>query len=230
MPPQVRTFNPGTDPGRNMVQAGHVCARLAQIQCAGQDYCCESPASDVATCEAEMTDTCNREGFVDAVTLDSRTGFDAMRAATALQQFEDMAGRCDPTIADFGAAPDGLMAMLGGTVEAGGRCSPGLASNMPQRAGALASCRNPATTACLPTSALNWMCAPRAGAGASCFTDFNCTDGHYCPNPDFKINMTQCLPRKPDGMGCAAANECVSLTCVGGNCAPATTQSAYCLE
>jgi hypothetical protein len=231
MPGQVRTFNAGTDPRRNMVQAGKVCARLAQIQCAGEAYCCENPGRDVAACEAKMTDTCNREGFVDAITLDQRTGFDEMRAASALQQFEDMASRCDPMIGDFGADPNGLMAMVRGTVDQGGRCSPSIAGSMAQQAGALASCRDPGATACLPMSALNWTCAPRAGVGASCFSDFNCTNGNYCPNPDFQVNTNfKCLARKADGTSCGEANECLSLTCVGGTCAAATTQSAYCLQ
>jgi hypothetical protein len=230
VPSQVRTFDAGSDPARNMVQAGQVCARLAQIQCAGEAYCCENPGRDVAACVTKMTGACTGDLFVDAITLDSRTGFDAMRAATALQTFEDLARECNPTIADFGADPDGLMGMVRGTVEPGGRCSPSIAANKAQQAGALASCRDSATTACLPMSALSWTCAPRAGVGANCFSDFNCTSGNYCPNPDLKINMTRCLARKADGAACVESNECLSLTCVGGSCAAATTQSAYCLE
>jgi len=230
-PTPIRTFNAGTDPARNMVQAGRVCARLAQIQCAGEAYCCDNPGRDVAACEAKMADACATEGYVDAITLDSRTDFDATRAASALQTFEDMAARCDPMIGDFGLDPNGLMAMVRGTVAEGERCTPPLAGSKPQQAAALASCRDSATTACLPMSALSWTCAPRAGVGANCFSDFNCTDGNYCPNPGgTKINMTTCLARKADGSACVEANECLSLTCTGGSCAPATTQSAYCLE
>jgi hypothetical protein len=230
-PTQIRTFNAGSDPARNMVMAGRVCARLAQIQCAGEAYCCDSPGRDVAACESKMTNSCVSDGFVDAITLDARTGFDAARAASALQQFEDMAARCDPTIGDFGADPNGLMAMVRGTVESGGRCTPPLAGNKAQQAGALASCRDPATTACLPMSALSWTCAPRGGVGATCFSDFNCTNGNYCPNPNLQVNTNnKCLARKADGTGCVESNECLSLTCTGGTCAPATTQSAYCLE
>jgi hypothetical protein len=230
VPSQMRTFNAGSDPDRNMVQAGQVCARLAEIQCAGEEYCCENPGRDVAACVTKMTGACTSDLFVDAITLDSRAGFDAMRAADALQTFEDLARECNPMIADFGADPDGLMAMVRGTVASGGRCSPSIAANKAQQAGALASCRDSATTACLPMSALSWTCAPRAGVGANCFSDFNCTDGNYCPNPDLKINMTQCLARKADGAACVESNECLSLTCVGGSCAPATKQSAYCLQ
>jgi hypothetical protein len=229
-PPTMRTFNAGSDPARNMVQAGQVCARLAQIQCAGEAYCCENPGRDVVACESKMKTACANDGYVDAITLDSRAGFDPARAATALQQFEDMASRCDPKIGDFGADPDGLMAMVRGTVASGGRCSPGVSSNMAAQAGALASCRDSATTACLPSSALTWTCAPRGSAGANCFTDMNCQDGLYCPNPDLRINMFKCLARKPDGMSCQEANECTSLTCLGGTCAAPTTQSAYCLD
>jgi len=230
-PTQIRTFNAGTDPARNMVRAGGVCARLAQIQCAGEAYCCDSPGREVAACEAKMVDACASDNFVDAITLDSRAGFDAMRAASALQQFEDMAARCDPMIGDFGADPNGLMAMVRGTVEAGGRCTPPLAGNKAQQAAAVSSCRDPATTVCLPMSALSWTCAPRGGVGSTCFSDFNCTNGNYCPNPMLQVNTNiKCLARKADGTGCVESNECLSLTCVAGKCAPATTQSAYCLE
>jgi hypothetical protein len=97
-------------------------------------------------------------------------------------------------------------------------------------AGALASCQNAATTACLPSSALSWTCAPRGVEGAKCFTDLNCQNGFYCPNPDLQINMTNCLARKALGGSCAQDNECVSLTCIAGTCAAPTTQSAYCLQ
>lgn len=229
-PPPVKTFNAGSDPNRNRVEAGHVCARLAQIQCAGEAYCCDNPGRDVAACEAKMVDACTQDGFVDAITLDTRSGFDEERAAAALQTFEDMASRCDPMIQQFGADPNGLMAMVRGTVAEGGRCSPGISGSKAQQAGALASCQDPATTACLPTSALSWTCAPRGGAGANCFTDLNCLDGLYCPNPDLKIAMTQCLARKANGSPCQLGNECTSLTCTGGVCADPTAQSAYCLE
>lgn len=230
MPPGPRTFNPGTDPNRNMVQAGKVCSRLAQIQCAGEAYCCDNPGRDVAACEVKMADLCTKELFVDAITIDTRAGFDAARAATALQTFEEMASRCDPMIGDYGADPDGLMAMVRGTVDKGGRCSPGVTTDKARAAVALASCRNSATIACLPTSALNWSCTDRAAAGSNCFTDLNCTDGHWCPNPEFKIGMAQCVSRKADGMNCAAGNECLSLTCTTGKCAAPTKQSAYCLQ
>lgn len=229
-PPAMRVFNAGSDPARNMVQAGHVCARLAQIQCAGEAYCCDSPGRDVAACETKMNSVCAKDGHVDDITLNMKAGFDATRAATALQQFEDMASRCDTTIGDFGADPDGLMAMVRGTIAAGGKCSPPVTGGDAAAAGALASCQDSATTACLPSSALNWTCAPRGTAGANCFTDLNCQADFYCPNPDLKINMTKCLARKALGESCAQPGECTSLTCIAGTCAAPTTQSAYCLE
>jgi hypothetical protein len=228
-PPAMRTFDAGTDPMRNDVKAGHVCARVAQIQCAGEAYCCDNPGRDVAACEAKMTEACAKDGHVDDITLNTKAGFNAERAADALAQFEEMASKCDTTVADFGADPDGLMSMVQGTVAAGGKCSPPVTGGDAAAAGALASCQNAATTACLPSSALTWTCAPRGVAGAKCFTDLNCQNGFYCPNPDLQINMTNCLARKELGGSCAQDNECVSLTCIAGTCAAPTTQSAYCL-
>lgn len=229
-PPAMRTFDAGSDPLRNNVKAGHVCARVAQIQCAGEAYCCDNPGRDVAACVAKMTDACAKDGHVDDITLNMKAGFNEERAADALTQFEEIASKCDTTVADFGTDPDGLMSMVQGTVAPGGKCSPPITGGDAAAAGALASCQNAATTACLPSSALNWTCAPRGGAGAKCFTDLNCQNGFYCPNPDLQINMTNCLARKELGGSCAQDNECVSLTCIAGTCAAPTTQSAYCLQ
>ena len=66
--------------------------------------------------------------------------------------------------------------------------------------------------------------------GSGCFTDLNCTNGNFCPNPDAQIGMHRCEARKMEGASCGLANECLSLTCTAGKCAPATKQSAYCLK
>ncbi|MDH5672009.1 MAG: hypothetical protein OEZ06_07645 [Myxococcales bacterium] len=228
-----RVFDPGTDPVRNNVQAGQVCARLAQIQCAGEAYCCDNPGRDRATCETVMADGCVNELFLDSVTASPVTGFDAGAASVAFTELERMASECDPGIAAFGGSASGLMGMFTGTIEAGGNCEPdggplGLPSE-PAAAAALASCTDIQSQACLPRLT-SWSCEPRGQAGTKCFSDLNCVDGLYCPNPTFAVTTNAtCTPRRPVGQACSTPNECESLFCKGGACVAADAQAAYCL-
>jgi hypothetical protein len=232
LPPlEDRVFDAGTDPARNQVQAGQVCTRLAQIQCAGEAFCCENPGRDRATCETIMRDGCINELYLDAMTENPDTGFDTTAAANAMTQIETMASTCDVGIAEFGASPEGLMGMFRGTVAAGESCSPGLTTNMAAAAGALTSCTDVASTACMPRSALSWRCDPRGQVGDDCFSDLNCVDGLYCPNPEFSLSADAvCAQRLPEGSPCSLPNECASLFCKAGACAPVTVQNAYCLQ
>jgi hypothetical protein len=221
-------FDAGSDPMRNQVQAGQVCARLAQIQCAGEAFCCTNPGRDRATCETAQTNFCTMQLYLDAITQNKITAFDPASAAAAYEGLEQRASQCDPSISSFAASVPGLLGMMKGTVAANGSCSPAGLDNA-SAAAALASCKDVATTACLPKTALAWSCAARGGAGASCFTDINCTDGLYCPNPNAEIGTKQCTMRKPVGSACSGASECVSLYCKGGACVDATPETAYCL-
>ena len=106
--------------------------------------------------------------------------------------------------------------------------NPGLGKTLLVRT--LASCLDPANNSCLPEGAISWTCAPRANAGGACFTDVNCVDGLFCPNPDFNIEGATCTARKAVGASCSLPNECESLFCKGGKCVEATKQAAYCLS
>jgi hypothetical protein len=220
-------FDAGTDPARNQVTGGHVCARLAQIQCAGEAFCCPNPGRDRAACETAQINYCTTKIYLDAITQNRITGFDATAAASALEGFEQRASECDPMISSFAASLDGLLGIMKGTVAAKGDCTP-LALDEATAAAYLAACEDIATTACLPT-ALTWKCSPRGGAGASCFTDVNCTDGLYCPNPNATIGTAKCTTRKASGETCTAPNECATLYCKGGKCVDASAEAAYCL-
>jgi hypothetical protein len=226
---QAPMFDAGTDPARNQVTAGHVCARLAQIQCAGEAFCCDNPGRDRAACEAAQLAICTQELYLDAITMNAVSGFDPTAATTAFEGFEQRASQCDPTIASYAASIEGLLGMMKGTVADKGNCSPGLVLDEPTAAAYLASCKDIATTACLPKDAVVWNCAARGGEGASCFTDVNCTDGLYCPNPNAEFGTKKCAARKAVGTPCTTANECETLYCKGGSCVEATKHAAYCL-
>lgn len=229
--PGTKVFDAGSDPSRNNVTAGNVCTRLAQIQCAGEDFCCDNPGRDRATCEAQMLAGCMGELYLDAMTSNPITGFDPEAASGAFAEIERMASACDTAVASYGASPNGLMGMFRGSVDSGSSCSPGLAaaSDMSRAAASLASCADISTTACLPVSTLSWSCEPRGQVGAECFTDLNCVDGLHCPNPEFDIGAATCQERKALGSPCQLPNECESLFCKAGSCVEASAQAAYCL-
>lgn len=228
-PVMNRVFDAGDDPNRNKVQAGMLCTRLAQIQCAGEEYCCEDPGRDREACETTMRRSCMDEAYLDAISGNSVTAFDADTAAVTFAELERLASICDPSIVAFSISRDGFMGMFRGTAASGSSCFPG--SSAPELAAAkLASCTDIASVACLPTSLLSWKCEARGGAGATCFTDVNCVDGLYCPNPDLEIGKTKCEARKPVGGQCEWGNECESLFCEAGACVEPSQRNAYCLK
>jgi hypothetical protein len=233
------TCDVGTDPGRNQVQPGTVCGRLATIQCASEQYCCPNPGRTFDQCFSEQVNQCNSQAFLDAVSSNPVSGYNVDAAATAFAKFEERACACDATIAQWSISQEGLRGVTLGTRGAGDDCSPaaGAINDPAQAAAALASCTDGASQACLPggVTGLVWTCAPRGGEGASCMTDLNCIDGFYCDNfadpPALPTNLASphCQARKPDGSPCGFPLECLSLTCRGGSCVPATKETAYCL-
>jgi hypothetical protein len=223
-------FDAGTDPNRNQVPGGQYCDRLATVQCAGEAACCDSPGRTFDQCKTTMKNGCQIQLYLDAVTSNPVSGYDMTRAASTFAQFERMASNCDPNVAFWGIAVDGLRGCTAGTIVAGGGCEPPIAQlgNKAIDAAYLVACLNPAAAACLPGS-LAWTCAARSAAGGPCFTDLNCVDGLFCDNPNLSLTGSKCTARKADGQGCKAANECATLACKGGSCAPVGQQSAYCL-
>jgi hypothetical protein len=228
-PIMERVFDAGMDPNRNNVQAGMLCERLAQINCAGEQYCCEDPGRDRAACESAVREACMKDAYLDAISNNDATAFDQETAAVTFAEIERLASICDPSIVRYSISPDGFMSMFRGTADSGDSCFP--SGTQPEAAAAkLASCTDITRYACLPQSVLSWRCVERGGADASCFTDVNCVDGFYCPNPDLKIGQFKCAPRKPVGDQCVWGNECESLFCEAGTCVPESQRNAYCLQ
>jgi hypothetical protein len=223
-----RVFDAGTDPNRNAVMAGTICARLATIQCAGEAYCCDNPGRDVSACETDVRGSCQQDGLVDDIAADPKAAFDAAQALVVFTELERLASQCDPAIAAFGEAHDGLRSIFRGTVAAGGDCRPSNVLSMDMAAAALASCTDHRSQACVP-SLSSWTCTPHSVVGGHCFSDINCQLGLYCDNPDFSLSGADCAQRKPVGTSCMADNECQSLFCRGRSCVAADAQAAYCL-
>ena len=220
-------FDAGSDPGRNNVQPGQVCARLARIQCAGEAYCCPGRRNQ-QECEAVMHGGCVNELHLDAMSLNGVTGFDSAHASEAFVDFEAKAALCDIGIALSAASFTGLRGMFRGTKSAGANCRPATVTDEADSAGLLVSCLNPQGTSCRPHSVLTWSCDPVMGAGAVCFGDTNCKDGLFCNNPSEGFNGT-CQQRKGVGQTCFTGNECADLYCMGDRCVAPSVQAAFCL-
>jgi hypothetical protein len=211
---------------RNKVAAGEICERLSTVQCAGEAACCTTPGRTFDACKTAMKAACVDGLYLDDISTNPIAGFDAARAEAAFTEFEHLASLCDPGVGAWGVTVDGLRGITQGTLESGSNCAPPDPTKPRAAAAYLAACKNPETTACLPTY-LGFSCAARRDVGKQCFSDVNCVDGAYCDNPDFPtLPNGLCKQRKPDGQPCSKGNECASLSCFGSVC---DQQKAYCL-
>lgn len=218
----------GGDP--NEVDAAGICPRFAEILCAAEASCCTAPGRDQAACKAELEDDCTSTFDAAVIAADPLVGFDANRAKAALTELESRTEDCDTDVSAWSITTDGLRSMFAGTLDSGAACDPeGGAANadFTDIAIALASCKNAATTACLPAES-GWTCAARSAASGPCLSDLNCQDGLYCQLGEGLYDGT-CAARKATGMECAADSECVSFVCKDDACAPENdAQATYC--
>lgn len=221
------SFDAGTAHDRNAVVGGELCDRLATIQCAGEGACCPSAGRNFDACKSDLTATCNSKLLFDQIAAQPSAGFDAVRTHTVIDEIERLAAACDPGLVAFNGALHGPRSMFAGTVGPDQSCRPSNVLSTPQGAAAVVACTMAESQACLP-SLTTWTCTPRGGAGSPCFTDFNCFDGFFCPNPNLDLAGANCAARKADDAGCAAGNECASLFCGGGRCVPPSVEGAYC--
>jgi hypothetical protein len=223
-------FDAGSDPDRNHVKAGKVCARLAAIQCAGEAVCCTDPGRDIDTCREELEQSCKTNLLLDDISLAENVGFDPEIASTAFAELERRASVCDPSVAAWAASPDGFLGSLTGTLVKDESCKPeaGMSAAPAEFTSALLSCQLATGVACLPTADA-WTCAPRVGPNGHCFVDLNCADGLFCDNPMSSFEGA-CKERKAAGASCRGATECISFICTDAKCAEENdVQAAYCL-
>ncbi|HKU43089.1 MAG TPA: Dickkopf N-terminal cysteine-rich domain-containing protein [Polyangiales bacterium] len=229
-------FDGGIEPNRNQVQPGGICSRLATINCAAEQHCCNAPGRTFEACKSALTTDCTMNAHLDEVAQNSVAGYSSAVAATAFAKLEELSAACDPSVTVWALSPTGLRGIYQGTVEPTQQCKPTGFPSVVGYGATLASCKQPATHACLfsgngptaaPTSA---TCAARGGAGATCFVDSNCMDGLYCNNPDQKYSTGKCAAGKAAGASCTTEAECASQTCKSSKCVVATAQTAYCLN
>lgn len=226
-------FDTGTDPNRNRVQPGNICDRLSTIQCAAEACCCEKPARNFNACKKGMIAYCRENLRIDVISRDDSTGFDPVVAEQVFSQYEGMASRCDTNVVSWGTSLDGLRGIVKGTIDPGRPCTPRSDwGETLDEAGAasLASCKDPASTACSHPAPLLWTCSPRGDVGAGCITDLNCFEGLYCENPNLVLLGATCKERKRKGSACTFPNECQSLICRDGKCAEVNQQNVYCVS
>jgi hypothetical protein len=229
-------FDGGVEPNRNQVQAGGICQRLVTLQCAAEQHCCTAPGRTFDTCKRDMLTDCTMNAHLDEIAQNQIAGFSPTEASAAFTKLEELSAACDPSVTLWAIQPDGLRAILQGTIDPMQNCKPTGFPSVVGYGAALASCKQPATHACLftgdgPTAApTTATCAARSGAGATRFVDTNCMDGLYCANAQMKYSSGKCTAGKPAGMACMNGAECATQTCKSGNCSAATSQTAYCLK
>ena len=231
-PTTAANFDAGTDPARNNVQAGELCARLAVIQCAAEAHCCLAPTRSNAACQSATASACREQLYLDVISQNPITGFDRAFAAQVFTELEDRSSRCDLAIATWSITPQGLRGILKGTLDSNASCKPPATALMdkPSQAAALASCKNIDTHACLPKSLLgDWTCAAKSGVGANCITDDNCQSGLYCKNPQMNP-LGKCAQRVALGATCINGTDCQSMFCKSGTCVAPEQQLAFCGE
>jgi hypothetical protein len=223
------------DPADAPVEPGQLCERLSTVQCTGETRCCNTPRSASACKAARMMDCMSTN--LDEVARLPISGFNQEKAAILLRKLEQLVSSCDPSVKPWSVSPDGLRSIFEGSVAADQPCTPapGVAS-VANYGGALASCKDPATHACLftgagpPAAPATATCAARASAGAKCFVDTNCREELYCDNTSMTYSGGTCTARKPLGDACLHSFECASGFCnhTGSVCGPPDVQHAYC--
>jgi hypothetical protein len=218
----------GGDP--NAVNAAGICPRFAEILCAAEAACCSAPGRDEAACQTDLESDCTSTFDAASIAADPAVGFDAAKAKAALSELENRTDSCATNVAAWSITSDGLRSVFGGSLDTGEACDPeGGAGNatVSALAVALASCKSPATTSCLPAES-GWTCAARSTASGPCLTDLNCQDGLYCMLGNGLYDGT-CATRKAAGMECDADSECTSFVCKDDACAAENDQQAtYC--
>jgi hypothetical protein len=228
---RAEVYDAGSAPERNKVTPADLCRRIAEINCAGEAHCCDNPGRSVDECKQDLNKTCASDLMLDRVAMQPSTGFDEEAAERAYAELERRASMCDPTVAKWGAASDGLRGLLKGSVAEGASCKPTATVPDPvMLAAALLSCSKPETNACVYANPLEaWTCQPRAASGGGCVTDNNCSDGLYCVITAPGLPGT-CKERKAVGESCDTPTQCASLFCKRAKCVEADQQAAYCLR
>jgi hypothetical protein len=222
----------GTDPNRNRVLPGNLCARLATIQCAAELHCCNAPGPGrtTAQCETSLKSACETQLYLDVIANNPITGFDPETTFRTFTELEDRSAVCDLSIPSWIVSSAGVRGILKGTRAEGESCRPSTAelSSMPAQAAALASCANSDVTPCWPKALLDeWKCSPRKTTGERCATDENCTSDTFCrvPGPG---RLGMCAPRVPLQGSCTSGVECGSYFCSAGRCVEPDQQLVFC--
>lgn len=216
----------------NRVEANQICQRLAELQCAAEESCCPTPSRkypSLVACISSQRSVCETDGALMQIGSDPDAAYSIDSAEIVFNEFERLAGLCDPGIAAWGVSSSGLINMFRGTKGQNASCQPANATDF----GAGFSCLVDNGLTCVPgipetdfTPPAGWTCKPRSGSGGNCFSDINCNDGLRCEVPE---TLSNCVARKTAGESCGAPNDCVSLLCEGGLCAEPNIPDAYCL-
>jgi hypothetical protein len=220
----------GVDATVPRVEGSALCTRLITLQCEQYVRCCSSAPMDfdVPGCIESLLPPC-RDG-IGAYLADERTGYDPEIAAEALAEGEALSAACSLDIARWVATREGLFRSFAGTVPAAGDCTPTSATDV----ATFVSCDR-LDYACTPALGDRFLCAPRVGAGASCFLDNDCVEGLACiRSVPLDPATGRCGDRLAAGAVCRQSTDCESYYChvptglMVGTCAAATQDNVYC--
>lgn len=202
------------------------CDELADFLCGSFDRCC-SAAEPPADCIAQATEGCDAS-FGTALLMDSRTGYDPVRAAEVIAQGHELASTCDLRIIPWSRTV--IPRILGGIREPAAECTP-----RPLDGGfdfaALLSCRGDEYS-CFFNGLDTWTCAMRVEEGRGCYTSYDCVDGLFCDPPAGGVCRDRLAAGAPcDRMRdeCAGACACDGPPpCATGHCVLPSSEAAYC--
>lgn len=210
-----------------------ICDRLAEIQCASQDACCDDGSRKHASrdeCFAAQKSICEDELTIEAVASDSSVQYDPEAGAASFNSFEERALSCDTSIVSWANSTEGFLGLLQGTLGSDEMCA-GNAIDAGGNRAAFFRCQGELT--CMGGNFTPWTCQERSSQGGQCVIDVNCQQGSglACDTSlDMPSTDGSCVSLLPMGGACDRGTQCESSVCIDGQCAEATANNVYCLN
>jgi uncharacterized repeat protein (TIGR01451 family) len=179
--------------------AGACVAKKADgLACATSNQCTNGSCADGVCCNQAcggQCQACDVPGLVGQCVAVSGTPHGGRAACASDGSF--CGGSCDGVNAAACSYPAGQCR--------GATCAAGTATAAASCDGA-GACPAPSNTACTP-----YACGATA-CKTTCAVDSDCVSGDYCGAGG------ACVPKKPDGVACAASNQCANASCADGVC------------
>jgi len=211
------------------------CQAISELNCGAAVRCCPAGAgidpAELERIRGECVVASMEACVADVIPLleDPRTGYDAVRAAAAIQEGMRLAASCDLSFADWDASSErGLFSALRGSL------APGQACPLMDTADVFA-CRDGTCNAFASGTCASRACRGEPCTGDTALADYGCGDGLHCA-PGVGGAPATCQRRLPTGEECDRDTQCESLICsaVGGSstktCRARTASTVFCFQ